>query len=220
MFSVRYSYEYRIKPAYLGGYLVSINGGEYRNMGDTHNHAALLACEAIDVCSGLNLDLIRAAGEGMVGFETMPEATKTTKRAKRVKAVPTQDPKASRTEYRVSRLPIELAALKQLLENETAELTQEQLAELRNHAETISALFNGPLIASGEFVSAHAAAIAAGIVKVKTPLEQLDFWWAKANEEEKRIFREEKLTLQLLPEASPTPIAPLPIRCAPKDLEK
>ena len=202
-------YEYRIKPAYFGGYLVSINGGEYRNMGDTHNHAALLACEAIDVCSGLNLDLIRAAGEGMVGFETMPEATKTTKRTKSVKPVPAPDPKASRTGYRVSRLPIELAALKQLLENETSELTQEQLTELRNHAGTISALFKGGLITPGDFASARAAAIAVGTVKVKTPLEQLDFWWAQASQEEQRIFTEEKLTLQLLPEAFRTPIAPL-----------
>ena len=231
-------YEYRIKPAYFGGYLVNINGGEYRSMGDTHDHAALLAREAIDVCIGRsdNLDMIRAGGEGMVAFELTPEAT-----AMRVKVSQARASARSRSAHknpsqiqlalsiteslsgRVSRLSIELAALKQLLENaETSELAdmQEQLAELRNHAETISALFNGPLIASGEFVSAHAAAIAAGIVKVKTPLEQLDFWWAKANEEEKRIFREEKLTLQLLPEASPTPIAPLPIRCAPKDLEK
>jgi hypothetical protein len=126
-------YEHRIKPAYFGGYLVSINDGEYHNMGDTHAHAALLAREAIDVCSGRNLDLIRATGEGMVGFEIMSEATKTTKRAKVVNPWPAQDPK--------------------------------------------------------EIM--YAATIAAETVKVKTPLEQLEFWWAKANPEEKRIFAEE-----------------------------
>jgi len=150
-------YEYRIKPAYLGGYLVSIDGGEYRSMGDTHNHAALLAREAIDVCNGHNLDLIRAGGEGMVSFEIMSEATKPAKRVKVVKPVPAQDPvpkqgpepdpvAPSKTESlsgRVSRLSIELAALKQLLENaETSELAdmQAQLFELGNHAKVISAL--------------------------------------------------------------------------------
>jgi len=41
-----------------------------------------------------------------------------------------------------------------------------------------------------EFNSVRAAAIAAGIVKVKTPLEQLDFWWIKASQDEQRIFAE------------------------------
>jgi len=41
-----------------------------------------------------------------------------------------------------------------------------------------------------EFTSVRAAAIAAGIVKVKTPLEQLDFWWAKASQDQQRIFAE------------------------------
>ena len=155
-------YEYRIKPAYFGGYLVSINGGEYRSMGDRHDHAALLAREAIDVCSGHNLDVIRAEGEGMVAFEVMSEATEAAKRA--VKPAPAQDPVPTQepepdpvapsiTESlsgRVSRLSIELAALKQLLENaETSELAdmQEQLSELGSHAEVISALCNERLIA-------------------------------------------------------------------------
>jgi hypothetical protein len=37
---------------------------------------------------------------------------------------------------------------------------------------------------SGEFKSVRAAAITAGIVKVKTPLDQLRSWWKKASPEE------------------------------------
>jgi hypothetical protein len=43
----------------------------------------------------------------------------------------------------------------------------------------------------GDFKSARAAAIAAGIIKVKTPLEQLRTIWRKANEDERRIFLKE-----------------------------
>jgi hypothetical protein len=44
-------------------------------------------------------------------------------------------------------------------------------------------------LAVGEFRSVRAAAIAAGIVKVKTPGEQLWHWWKKADEEQRAEFR-------------------------------
>ena len=46
-------------------------------------------------------------------------------------------------------------------------------------------------LVNGEFTSVRAAAIAAGIVKVKTPLEQLRSWWRKASENERETFRKE-----------------------------
>jgi len=147
-------YEYKIKPGYLGGYLVSIDDGEYRNMGETHNHAALLAREAIDVRIGRtdNLDMIRAGGEGMVSFEIILEATEAAKQVKVKPVAPgITNSLSGRVSiyrisiYRVSLLSMELVAFKPLLENaETSELTdmQEQLAKLGNHAEVISALCN------------------------------------------------------------------------------
>lgn len=45
-------------------------------------------------------------------------------------------------------------------------------------------------IQAGEFKSIRAAAIAAGIVKVKTPLDQLKHWWTKANPKERKEFNE------------------------------
>jgi hypothetical protein len=144
-------YEYRIKPAYFGGYLVSIDGGEYHSMGDTHDHAALLARNAIDVCIG------RSGGEGIV--EIVLEATEAAMRVSQACASarshsehknPSQmELSPSITESlssRVSRLSTELAALKLRLENaERLELAymQEQLAELR---EVIWALCNERLI--------------------------------------------------------------------------
>ena len=41
---------------------------------------------------------------------------------------------------------------------------------------------------AGEFPSIHAAAIAAGIVKVKSPLQHLQHWWMKATPEERAAF--------------------------------
>jgi hypothetical protein len=43
-------------------------------------------------------------------------------------------------------------------------------------------------LARGEFKSARAAAIAAGMIKVKTPLDQLRHWWKKANSRERTAF--------------------------------
>ncbi len=43
-------------------------------------------------------------------------------------------------------------------------------------------------LARDEYPSARAAAIAAGIVKVKTPLEQLRHWWGKASASERAAF--------------------------------
>src|SRR5262245_50109006 len=43
-------------------------------------------------------------------------------------------------------------------------------------------------IQAGEFRSIRAAAIAAGIVKVKSPLDQLRHWWAKASVAEQQEF--------------------------------
>ncbi len=42
----------------------------------------------------------------------------------------------------------------------------------------------------GEFRSVRQAAIAAGIIHVKTPLEQLRHWWKRASEAERREFSE------------------------------
>ena len=44
---------------------------------------------------------------------------------------------------------------------------------------------------AGAFSSIKAAARAAGIIKVKTPLEHLNHWWDKASDEEKRAFIQE-----------------------------
>lgn len=44
---------------------------------------------------------------------------------------------------------------------------------------------------AGEFKSVHAAAIEAGIVKVKPPLGHLRSWWKKATPLERATFREE-----------------------------
>jgi hypothetical protein len=58
----------------------------------------------------------------------------------------------------------------------------------------------------GEYPSARAAAIAAGIVKVPTPLEVLRKAWAKASAEERALFlRDITETQDLAPE--PLPIA-------------
>jgi hypothetical protein len=46
-------------------------------------------------------------------------------------------------------------------------------------------------LARGEYRSARAAALAAGIVTVKTPLQQLQYWWRKASEDEKTAFLRE-----------------------------
>lgn len=46
-------------------------------------------------------------------------------------------------------------------------------------------------IDAGEFKSIRAAAIAAGIVKVKTALEQLHHWWARADMIERKQFLDE-----------------------------
>jgi hypothetical protein len=43
-------------------------------------------------------------------------------------------------------------------------------------------------IEAGEFKSVRAAAIAAGIIKVQTPLDQLRHWWQKASAEERVMF--------------------------------
>jgi hypothetical protein len=55
-----------------------------------------------------------------------------------------------------------------------------------------------PAIASrveaGEFRSMRAAAIAAGIVKPKTALQQLQHWWKKANPEQRKAFLGEVTT--------------------------
>jgi hypothetical protein len=131
-------HEYRIKPAYFGGYLVSIDGGEYHSMGDTHDHAALLARNAIDVCIG------RGGGEGIVGI--VLEATEAAMRASQACASAgshSEQKPPRQIEFtlsiteslsnKVSRLSIELTALKLRLENaERSELAyvQEQLAEL------------------------------------------------------------------------------------------
>lgn len=45
-------------------------------------------------------------------------------------------------------------------------------------------------IKAGEFPSIRAAAIAAGILKVKSPLEQLHHWWQKASPLERSDFRQ------------------------------
>ena len=44
---------------------------------------------------------------------------------------------------------------------------------------------------NGEFNSVRSAAIAAGIVKVPTPLDRLRTAWKKASKEERKIFRQE-----------------------------
>ena len=43
-------------------------------------------------------------------------------------------------------------------------------------------------IEAGEFKSMRQAAIAAGIIHVKTPLEQLAYWWKKADDDERAAF--------------------------------
>jgi len=43
-------------------------------------------------------------------------------------------------------------------------------------------------VVAGE-LSAHAAAVAAGIIKDKTPLEQLHYWWGKASAQAHEPFR-------------------------------
>lgn len=43
----------------------------------------------------------------------------------------------------------------------------------------------------GEFKSARAAALVAGIIKVKPPLDQLRSWWKKATQQEQQTFKEE-----------------------------
>ncbi len=48
-------------------------------------------------------------------------------------------------------------------------------------------------IEAGEFKSTHAAGVAAGIVKIKTPLEQLNHWWKKASAAERDAFLEKVL---------------------------
>ena len=46
-------------------------------------------------------------------------------------------------------------------------------------------------IEAGEFRSIRAAAIAAGIIKTKTPLDELRRWWRKASRLERELFHEE-----------------------------
>lgn len=41
---------------------------------------------------------------------------------------------------------------------------------------------------AGEFKSVRQAAIEAGIIKVKTPLQQVEYWWVKLTEQEQREF--------------------------------
>jgi len=47
-------------------------------------------------------------------------------------------------------------------------------------------------VEAGEFRSIRAAAVAAGIVRVKTPLDELNYWWGKASDEERRVFMESR----------------------------
>jgi hypothetical protein len=47
-------------------------------------------------------------------------------------------------------------------------------------------------VVAGE-MSANAAAIKAGYRKVKTPFEQLAYWWDRADEDERRRFEEYQL---------------------------
>jgi hypothetical protein len=58
----------------------------------------------------------------------------------------------------------------------------------RDHPEIAEAL------ARGEFKSARAAGIAAGIVKPKTPLDHLRHWWKKADSKERKAFHKEITT--------------------------
>lgn len=44
-------------------------------------------------------------------------------------------------------------------------------------------------IKAGEFTSIRAAAIAAGIIKVKSPFDQLCHWWTKADDEARQAFK-------------------------------
>lgn len=46
-------------------------------------------------------------------------------------------------------------------------------------------------VEAGEFKSMRAAAIAAGIIKTRTPLQQLQHWWKKASAEERQAFIKE-----------------------------
>jgi hypothetical protein len=45
----------------------------------------------------------------------------------------------------------------------------------------------------GEYPSVRAAAIEAGIVKIKSPLEQLYHWWDKTNNEDRETFKKDVL---------------------------
>lgn len=66
--------------------------------------------------------------------------------------------------------------------NGVSKRTQEKLDRLAREFPKLHAQ-----VKSGE-LSCHAASVQAGIVKVKTPLDQLKHWWGKASEKERAAF--------------------------------
>jgi hypothetical protein len=142
--SVYNGHNYTIKPAYFGGYQVSIDGGEYRNMGNSHSKATSFAQDVID---------------GSLSYEQVQEldAEAITEGKERAEALAWEKARFEMIERgktslrnKVELLSAELLQLKMLLKcaaTSALEDLQGQLAELGNCAEQVSELCNERLIA-------------------------------------------------------------------------